>query len=540
MRTPEPRDFPGAYFDPERVDRVIASLKLLRHTQGRWAGRPLAPDAWQVAYFLAPVFGWVAPDPDLDGLVVRIIRNAFLDVPRKNGKTTLSAGLGLYLAFGDREPGAQVIAAAASRDQARKCYDPAKAIAEKSKALRRSGCHPLHSRIERPRDQCKFEVVASVGDLLHGANPHGAIVDELHVHKNPDVLDAIESGTAARTQPLIVIITTPDDGKPNSVYGAKRRYIEQCATGVISDPRQYGVIFAARESDPPFAETTQRRANPGYGVSVSKSFLDTEATKAKASPANMARYQRLHLGIRTKQASRYITLPEWDRNAGQVREGRLAGRIAYGGLDLSSKLDMTSLCWLFPPSKIGEGWDAVWRFWAPEDQIADLDKRTAGAASGWVKEGLLDVTSGATVDYEAVKIVARADVETFQVKEIGFDPWNATQLTNDLLGEGMPLVEIRQGYATLSPALKEIKRLLATGTAADPLLRHGGNPVARWHMDNLAVVTDPSGNVKPDKKSAADKIDGVSAMTTAMVRAMHHKPPRRSAYSGDGGGLAVV
>lgn len=530
VRTPEPRDVPGAVFDPARVDKVIAAMRVLRHTKGKWAGKPLDPDPWQVAYIIAPVFGWIAPDEH--GHYQRIIRNCYIDVSRKAGKTTLASGLALYLAFADGEPGAEVLAVAGSKDQAGNAYRPAKQIAENSPQMRAGGIQALQAQIVRPSDGSFFKAVASVGDLIHGAHVAGAVIDELHVHKTPDVLDAVESGTGARDQPLVIIITTPDDGKPHSVYAEKRGYVDRLAAGTIQDPSQYGVVFAAKETDSPFSETTWRRANPGYGVSPTKAFLEAEAKKAKHSPVNLARFQRLHLGIRTKQQTRYLRLDDWDRNAGMVRPDQLAGRVAYGGLDLGATSDMTALCWLFPDLDRG-GYDALWRFWVPEDTLEDLDQRTANNASVWRRQGLLTVTSGNVTDYEVVKRDIEADLGTFEVRELGYDPWNATDLTNRLSGEGAPLVEVRQGFASMSPPLKEILRLLKTGTTRNPMLRHGGNKVARWMVDNLAVATDAAGNVKPDKARAAEKIDGISALTTGMARAMHHQPERRSAYEDD-------
>ena len=529
MRTPEPRDFPGAVFDPDRVDRVIRALKVLRHTKGKWAGRPLAPDAWQVAYVIAPVFGWVAPDEH--GRYGRIIRNVYVDLPRKGGKTTISAGLALYLAFADGEPGAEVLAVAGSRDQAGNAYRPAKLIAEKSPQIRKGGIEALQAQIVRPADGAFFKAVASVGDLIHGSNIHGAVVDELHVHKTPDVVDAVESGTGARDQPLVITITTADDGRPHSVYASKRGYIDRLAQRLIHNPRQYGVVFAADEEDDPFAEVTWRKANPGYGVSPTRAFLEDEARKARDNPVQLSRFLRLHLGIRTKQVTRYITLAEWDRNAGMVVEQKLKGRVGYGGMDLGSTSDLTSVCWLFPDGR--GGFDAVWRFWAPEEQLAELDKRTANAASVWKRQGWLRTTPGNVTDYDFVKQQLDSDLDVFDVAELAYDPWNATHLTNQLTADGAPMVHVRQGFSSLSPPLKEIKRLVAAGTHDAPLLRHGGNPVMRWMLDNLAVSMDPSGNVKPDKAKSAEKIDGVSALTTSMARAMHWQPPKRSAYEDD-------
>jgi phage terminase large subunit-like protein len=263
--------------------------------------------------------------------------------------------------------------------------------------------------------------------------------------------------------------------------------------------------------------------------------LEDEARKAKDSPVNLARFQRLHLGIRTKQVTRYLELGEWDRNAGMVRPDRLAGAVAYGGLDLGATSDLTSLCLVFPRS---DGYDVLWRFWAPEESLPELDKRTANSASAWRRAGWLRLTAGNVTDYDFVESQIRNDLDAFRMAELGFDPWNATDLTNRLQAAGAPMVEVRQGYASMSPPLKEIKRLLKAGSAKAPLLRHGGNPIMRWMVDNLAVAMDPAGNVKPDKARSTEKIDGVSALNTAMARAMHHKAPRRSAY--EDGDLEVV
>ena len=272
-KTPEPRELEGAVFDPARVDRVLAAFGRLRHTQGKWAGKPLTPANWQVAYILAPVFGWVHPS-DEPGVMVRVIRTAHCDVPRKNGKTTIAGGLGMYLTAADGEQGAQVLAVAASKEQAGFCFNPVKAIAEKSPDLG-PYVKTLASKIVHPGSGSYFQAVASVGDLLHGANIHGAVVDELHVHKTRDVVDAVETGTGARSQPLIVFITTADEGKPGTIYAEKREYVEKLARGVFTDLTFYGVVWAAAESErdlterglSPFSEEAQRRANPGYGIS---------------------------------------------------------------------------------------------------------------------------------------------------------------------------------------------------------------------------------------------------------------------------------
>lgn len=528
IKTPEPDELAGAKFDPARVDRVLKAFSQLRHTQGKWAGRPLKPDSWQIAYVIAPVFGWVIRNDAGDW--VRVIRRVYVDVPRKNGKTTMAGGIGTYLTAADGEAGAQVYAVASGRDQARYCFDPVKQLAEQSPALR-PFVRALASRIVHKPSGSYFAVVSKVAELLHGANIHGAIIDELHVHKTPDLVEAVETGTGSRTQPLVLIITTSDDGRKTTIYARKREYVEQLARRVIVDHTMYGVVWAADEGDDPFAEATLRKANPGYGVSPSREYLAQAAAEAKASPADLAKYLRLHLGLRTKQQTRYIDMAAWDVNASIVDETALAGRRCFGGLDLASTSDLIALCWLFPA---GDGtYDALWRLWSPEDNLVRLDKRTAGAASTWARAGLLELTPGNVADYGYVRRQINADLDAFAVTEIAYDPWNATQLVNELMGDGAPMVQLRQGFASLSSPTKELQRLVLEGTEERPVLRHGGNPAVRWQVDNLAVVMDPSGNVKPDKANSGDKIDAVAALVNAIARAVACTVPARSKYEDD-------
>lgn len=530
VKTPEPRGLRGARFDPERVDRVVFdAFPTLQHTQGRWAGKPLRPDPWQVAYILAPVYGWVHRDSA--GEWVRVIRTEYVDVSRKNGKTTLAGGQALYLMGADGERGAQVYAAAVAKDQARFCFDPIKALAEQSPALK-SRLKVTQSRVNKRSDPSSyFTVISSLADLIHGANVHAAVIDELHKHKTRELVDALETGTGARSQPLIVIITTADDGRIGTIYAEKRAYCEQLARRVFKDPTFYGVIWAADEGDDPFAETTWIKANPGYGISPTKEFLEAEAAKAKNSPANLAKFQRLHLGIRTKQRSKYIELGVWDRNASIVTAEDLKGRACYGGLDLASTSDLCALAWDFPDGEGGH--DALWRLWMPESALEPLDRRTAGAASVWVREGFLTLTPGEVVDYDFIRAAINTDRESFSVKEIGFDPWNSTQLVTDLGNDGAEMVQVRQGFATLASPTKELLRLLLEGTAKKPRYRHGGNPAVRWQIDNFAVAMDAAGNVKPDRAAVAAagaKMDAVVAGIMALDRALRHEKPRKSVY----------
>lgn len=529
IKTPEPRDVPGAQFDPERVDKVLAAFNQLKHTQGEWAGQPLKPDPWQVAYVIAPVFGWVEWDDESKSMV-RIIRQLYVDIPRKNGKSTMLGGIAIYLAFADGEPGAQVVTAATNEKQAGFVFNPIKTLAQKSPALKKH-VKPIAKRVVQPASGSYIEVVSSVAEAMHGANIHGAVIDELHVHKTPDLVETIETGTGSRRQPLAAIITTADSGQQGTIYARKREYVEQLAREAISDPATYGVVFASDPDDDPFVEETWRKANPGYGVSVKRRYMAQKSEEARQSPADLAKFLRLHLGIRTKQETKYLDLAVWDRNMVPVDETLLAGKECYGGLDLASTSDLTALAWVFPDGD--GGFDTLWRIWTPEANLPNLDKRTAGEATVWARNGYINLTPGNVADYDYIKAQIIADMDSFNVRGLAYDPWNSSQLVNDLVGAGVPMVKTRQGLVTLSGPTKELQKLLLEGTEEKPIFRHGDNPAVRWQVDNFAVAMDAAGNVKPDKARSADKIDAVAATINALSLVLAMEPVKKSKYEDD-------
>lgn len=548
IKTPEPREVPGARFDPAKVDKVIAAFRQLRHTKGRFAGQRFDPAVWQVAYLIAPVAGWVHRSPD-SGAWVRIITIAFFDMPRKNGKSTTASGWGIYLTAADGEFGAQVVAAATTKEQAGFVFEPIRQIVNKSPGLKRH-LRALKHRITHAASGSYFQPIANAGDAQHGADIHGAIVDELHLHKEMTLIEALETGTGSREQPLIIYITTADAGRRHTPYDEKRSLIEKLARGVLKRPTTYGVVFAAErpeyldgkliKGDDPFAESTWKKANPGYGISPTKRFMVEAAEKAKDSPAELARFLRLHLGIRTKQEARYLEVEDWDANASIVDLSRLAGRECYGGLDLGSTSDLTALVWVFP---CDDGtFEVLARHWTPEESVQYLDERTAGAASTWVTQGWLTTTPGNVTDYDFIEAQIQRDRDAFLVQECAYDRWNASQLINNLISDGAPMVTMGQGFASMSAPTKDLQRLIRVGAKTDddglpikPMIRHGGNPLLRWEIDNFAIAMDPAGNVKPDKKNAGDKIDGVVALIMALSRALAAREAQgTSAYETEG------
>lgn len=516
LMTPHPSG-KGVVFDPDRVDKVLRVYAALRHTQGEYAGKPITLQAWQVAYIIAPIFGWVHKDEK--GVWVRVIREAWVEMPRKNGKSTVAGGIGIYMTASDGEPGAQVVVAATSKEQAGYCFKPIAQLATSSALLKRNFKNYRSTQtVTHPKSGSYFKAVASVAEALHGANIACGIVDEVHLHKTPDLVEAIETGTGARRQPLMFYITTADEGKPGTVYSRKRQRIENLASGLIHDESVYGAVWSASISGripaDPFSEESQRMANPGYGVTPTAGYLRDKASKAKDSPAEQASYFRLHLGIRTRQTTAFISLDDWDaitEPVGEIgRDERGRRPVGYGGLDLSSVNDITAFCLSFPERKTGKVRN-LWRLWLPEARVQHMSRRTAGESDLWIRDGYLTITPGVVIDEDMVVDAILQDSKTYRIETIGFDRWHSDRIVSRLEEHGLTLVGVGQGYASLNAPMKQILRLVQ-----QCLYIHGGNPAVRWMVSNLAVATDPSGSVKPAKNLAADKIDAVSAAATAM------------------------
>lgn len=561
-------DGPDVELDLERVERVLKFFLLLRQIIGRWSGRRFVLLDWQVRYLVAPVFGIVDKRTRR-----RVIRTVWFEIPRKNGKSTLCSGLALYLFAADREPGAQVYTAAGDRGQAGIVFGPCRDMAAGSPELKRAlGSGIRRHYLEHPRTKSILRALSSDGARQHGLNVHAAIVDEVHVHKSPDLIDALETGTGSREQPLVVFITTADDGADGSIYSTKREYLEGCASGTITDRSFYGVVFGADASADgfdPFAEATIRAANPGADITVLMEYLTGKAEEARQSPAQLNRYLRLHLNVRTKQSVRWLPLDRWDAAAGELDlDVAFRGRPTYGGLDLSSTTDFTAFAFLTPippedrPAPAGtddvadevleevveeaaggeleqlvrvaaaRGYYAHVMHWIPEERAVELERRTGVPLIRWREEGWLRFTEGNVVDYAQVRADIHAEAELLGavLVEVAFDPWNAAETVNELANEGLKMVPLRQGYASLSSPAKELERLVMGSTAELPLIVHGGNPILRWMADNVEVTTDPGGNIKPtkpDRRKSAKRIDGIAAIVNALARAMLRPPPRK-------------
>jgi phage terminase large subunit-like protein len=525
---------PGAYFDAGIVRQKLRALGDFRHTKGRWAGKPMTIDGgglspWQVVWIIAPVFGWVFYDEEIDR-VVRVIRTAWIEVPRKAGKSTLSSGIGNVLLLGDKEPGAEVYAAAASLDQAKRVFDDAKRMCMTSRHARKR-VDPLADVMRVPSTGSVFRALSRIAETAHGLNVSGAVIDEIHVHKRRGLIDAIETGTGARDQPLIVFITTADEATEGTIYDEKHGYTEKCANDVVQDASHYGVIWAAEKGDDPFAESTMRKANPGIGVSPTWRYLRKEAEKARTTPSYFPTYCRLHLNLRMREESRLIDLVQWDASAGMTDWAKASWREAWGGLDLSAVADFSAWCVVAKSRQPGAELDAFWRFWVPGDRVPDLERQLQVPLSAWIRAGWVTATEGNVVDYDAIEKTVTRDCRHVDMRRIGFDRMFAGQMVQNVDRElrGVDVVPVAQTFLGQSPAIKELLRLL--GPAA---IRHGGNPVARW----MASVTESKGDgndnlrlVKPDRFKSQARIDGTSALVTALDGYVRRKKRKGTAQA---------
>lgn len=529
QRTPE---FPY-YYDEAAGDRAVQFLqRYCRHHKGEWAGRPLILEGWQKDW-IRIAFGWMRVE---DG--TRRFRIVYVEIPRKNGKSELAGGLGLYLQLADNEPGAEVYASATKQDQARIVWSTSAAMVRASPTLKKYA-KVYRGSIEGTQNGSTYKPLGADSSTLDGLNPHGNIVDELHAHRDRGVWDVLDTAMGARRQPMTLAITTAGTYSAESIGWQQHEHAVQVLEGVLEDEEFFALITTIDEGDDPFTVVAQARANPNYGVSVKPSYLARQAVKAQQQPSFVNTYLRLHLNVWTQQLTRWLPVDKWNacepdlpggaRACALERERALKGRACFGGLDLASKLDLAAFVLVFPDAKDRDLFDVICRFYLPQETCDRYEFEGKKHYAGWAREGWLTLTPGVTIDYEFIKRDVRALAQQYSIQEIAFDPWAATQISNDLLADGFRMVETRQGFQTLSEPSKRFE-----ASVVSRKVRHTGNPVLRFCVANAVVTTDPAGNIKPDKGKASDKIDGVVATVMGLSRAIHVEPKKSNPYKSKG------
>lgn len=534
------------YYDHEAAERAVEFFSVhLTHFEGEFAGRPFHLADWQSDLVVRPLFGWKRR---ADGL--RRFRKLFLAIPKKNGKTALSAGLGLYLLYCDHEPGAEIICAAADRDQAALVFKAAKASVETNATLSRQS-RIYRRAIDYVAERASFRVVSSDVRSQHGPNIHGILIDELHAQPDRELFDTLTKGVAARRQPLQILITTAGDDTESLCF-EEWQYATKVIAGMYQDDTVLPVVFAADPKDDWRDEATWQKANPNLGCSPKLDYFRAEAVAAANEPRKLNAFKRLHLNIWTQATTVWIPRERWEACAAADFAAPAVGpgMAVAAGMDLSSKLDLTAVVVAIrrrdavTPPLILEVTDEAarqardaeasapvtppkktlsinWRlelhpfFWMPEETLAQRSKEDRVPFTLWREQGYLRTTPGPVVDYDRIFEDLTTEIgPSFALKDgqIGYDPHNATQMATHLNDAGYTCVEVLQRVLYLSEPAKLLEALVMSQRLA-----HAPNPVLDWCRENTAVREDKNGNIFPFKVSRRQRIDGIVATVIALA-----------------------
>lgn len=511
-------------FDQVKADLAVRFFEqCLAHTKGIFARKPFLLPPWQ-ATIVRDLFGTVRRN----GL--RQYSTAYVEIPKKNGKTELAAGIALFGLLMDDEPGAEVYSAAATREQAALVFRVAAQMVRQSEELSDLCRIVDYSKtIYLKEDPNSFyKAISADAGTQDGINPHFVIFDELHRQKTRDLWDVLKMGSDTRTQPLLFAITTAGVHGESPVCWEQHEYARSILKGIFTDPSFYPVIYALGDGeDWAFEGEPARRgkpatgwfkANPALGDFLRVEKVREAAEKAKRVPAEQNSFRRLRLNEWTSQETRWIALAEWDACGEPFNPIELIGKPCYAGLDLSSTQDITALVLLFPE---GDQLFVLPTFWLPGDGIAEKSRKDRVTYDLWAKQRLVELTPGNLIDYAGIRQRINELGEMYDIREIGMDPWNGTQLMTQLEEDGFKVLPIRQGFASLSAPSKEFERRILSRS-----LRHGAHPVLRWMMDCTSVRQDPAGNikpVKPDRLQSTKRIDGIVAIINGLARVMVQK-----------------
>lgn len=503
---------PTSHYDKGLADRAVTFISLLKHTKGEWAGKPFELIDWQ-EQINRDIFGTIKPNG------YRQFNTAYIEIPKKMGKSELAAAIALYLTCGDFEHGGEIYGCAADRQQASIVFDVAVQMVEQNPALK-SRIKPQISKKRLVYKPLKsfYQVLSSDAYSKHGLNVHGVVFDELHAQPNRKLYDVMTKGSGdARKQPLYFLITTAGTDR-HSICWEVHQKADDIIHGRKHDPSFYPVIYGADDDDDWTDPEVWKKANPSLGITVDIEKLHLACESAKQNPAEENTFRQLRLNQWVKQSVRWMPIEAWDKCSLAVDPKALEGRVCYGGLDLSSTTDLTAFVLVFPPESEDESFQVLPYFWIPEDNVSLRVNRDHVPYDLWANEGQLLTTEGNVVHYGFIEKFIEDLGNKYNIKEIAFDRWGAIQMSQNLDGLGFTVVPFGQGYKDMSPPSKELMKLVLEGK-----LRHGGHPVLRWCADNIFIRTDPAGNIKPDKEKSTERIDGAVALIMALDRAIRNQ-----------------
>jgi len=496
----------GFVFDKDKANQVCRFIESLPHIKGsQFAGKNLLLEDWQ-CFILTTVFGWLNEKTNL-----RRFRTVYIECPRKNGKSTLSAPVALYLLAGDREPGAEVYSAATGRDQAKIVWDDAKRMADRSPAFKEAlGVETsAHSVFIRHNASSLKALSRDQQGNLDGLNVHGAIIDELHGHKDRGVWDVIETGTGARAQPLIWAITTAGSNRAGMCY-EQQAYVRKILNDIHKDESYFGCIWTIDAEDDPFDPATWAKANPNYGISVSPEDLQRKALKAQQMAAAQNNFLTKHLNVWVNADTAWMNMQYWDKCADETLDERdFEGDSCVISCDLATKVDIAAKIKLFT-RKIDDvtHYYAFGRYYLPEEAVEDGRN---SQYSGWAIENRLCVTAGNVTDFSVIEDEIKEDAKRFNILTAAFDPWQASSIMQRLQYDGLPVIEYRQTVQNMSEPMKELEALVLQGR-----FHFDGDPVLTWMISNVVAHLDAKENIFPRKERPENKIDGAVALICAL------------------------
>lgn len=497
-----------SYYDEDRADYAVSFIEALCHTKGKWAGKPFELIDWQEK-IIRDIFGTIKSNG------YRQFNTAYIEIPKKQGKSELAAAVALLLCCGDGEERAEVYSCAADRQQASIVYSVAEDMVRMCPALaKRVKILSSQKKIIYLPTNSFYQVLSSEAYSKHGLNIHGVVYDELHV-ADRKMFDVMTKGSGdARMQPLYFLITTAGNDI-NSIGYETHQKAKDIIEGRKHDRTFYPVIYGAEMDEDWTDPKVWKKANPSLGITVEIDKVEAACESARQNPAEENSFRQLRLNQWVKQSVRWMPMEKWDACSFPVTAKDLEGRVCYGGLDLSSSTDLTSFVLVFPPEDDDGKYEILPFYWLPEETLDLRVRRDHVPYDIWEKQGFIQTTEGNVIHYSYIEDFIEKLGTVFNIREIAFDRWGAVQMTQNLENMGFTVVPFGQGYKDMSPPTKELFKLTLEGRIA-----HGGHPVLRWNIDNVTVRTDPAGNIKADKEKSTEKIDGAIATIMALARAL--------------------
>lgn len=506
--TPTPFMAPDSAYSQAAADYAVDFIECLSHTKGRWAGKPFKLLPWQ-EQIIRDLFGTLKPDG------YRQFNTAYIEIPKKNGKSELAAAIALLLTCADGEQRAEVYGCASDRQQASIVFEVAADMVRMCPALsRRVKILASMKRMIFEPTQSVYQVLSSDAYTKHGLNISGVVYDELHAAPDRKLFDVMTVGSGdARSQPLYFLITTAGNDTHSICYEQHQKALD-ILEGRKHDPTFYPVIYGAADNADWTSPEVWAQANPSLGETIPLEKVVQACESAKQNPAEENAFRQLRLNQWVKQSVRWMPMDKWDACKVSFDLEDLAGRSCYAGLDLSSTSDLTAFVLVFPPNEEDEHYYILPFFWLPEDTLSLRVRRDHVMYDVWEKQGFLQTTEGNVVHYGYIEQFIIKLNELFNIREIAYDRWNSSMMVQALQDDGFQMIPFGQGFASMSAPTKDLMRLVL-----EKSICHNGHPVLRWNMDNIFVRTDPAGNVKIDKERSTEKVDGAVALVMALDRA---------------------